>query len=432
MGSDKKAGIGPVAVCLEGMLNFWDRHSRWWSGLAGGYLLGLIANAVSDPALRGPTEVLVRLFSPARPVNAASWVAAAILISMTCGRVVLRSHIRRQSYEHRLARLYRDRVSSELYPFQRGHIAWGDSLTLQSGPDLRGGWPAASVRILYDLAYHTLPADLEGPYGEFLEGEFRQRFSDDRTRLMLTRNPISFSDQPTLRLYLQRTTWSQLRFYQDRVLATSTRRIEHITKVLAGPISFPNSLSLLMVVATSDGYILLTQTSDKVHYYPGYWACSIGEHLDEADLTGSDARYVLNWVDRALSEELGVPADAYLTENARIMAVIMEAQIVNFSLVGVVVLKYDRATLDALIDKHPRTDYEFQDWTFIPWDRLPHELQVPSRPYHPSTGLRMLYGGMFKFGPAALHRRLLALEEMRPIKRTNVPGGAGRARSRNA
>ena len=75
------------------------------------------------------------------------------------------------------------------------------------------------------------------------------------------------------------------------------------------------------------------------------------------------------------------------------------------------ILNHNRKKLDAIIDKHPRTDYEFQDWVFIPWSSLPLELMKPSRIYHPSTGLRMFYAGLFRYGAPGLNRKLITLRD---------------------
>jgi hypothetical protein len=398
---------------VQALLNFFERHSGW-SGFAGGLLIGLAVNAASDPNLLNLSELLDRLFNvKSRPLNWLTWVAVVAMLLLSVGRLLLRWYSRRQSYEIRLANLYRNQVHESLLPFQRGRLGWGLSLTLQSSPDLQEGWRVGMVHIQHDITQCVLPTNLDNLYESYRGTEFVARFPDDKTRLMLTQNPVSFSDLPTLRLKVQQTKWSQLRFYQDRILNKPVARSQHIDQALAGDISFPNSLSLLLVVATSDGYVLLTQTGHKVHYYPNHWACSIGEHLDIVDLKGARGpekpeNVVLNWVERALWEELGVSSEGFKFDNVRIMAVIMESQIVNFSLVGVAILNHDRSNLDALIDKHPRTDYEFQGWDFIPWSDIPQELIKPTRDYHPSTGIRMFYAGLFRFGAPGLARQLMS------------------------
>jgi isopentenyldiphosphate isomerase len=398
---------------LASVLKFCERYSGW-SGFAGGLFLGLVVNALSDPGIPDLNGLVNRLFNVvSRPLNWLSWVAIGVMLLLSLVRRLLRWYSRRQSYEIKLARLYRNQVHESLRPFQRGHVAWGLSLTLQSSPDLRDGWRVEMVHVRHDITQYALPGNLDKLYRQYIDEEFHVKFSDDKTRFMLTQNPVSFSDLPTLRLSIQQTKWSQLRFYQDRVLSNSATRAKHIEQALDGCIDFPNSLSLLLVIATSDGYILLTQTGHKVHYYPNHWACSIGEHLDMGDLKGAKGperpeNVVINWVERALWEELGVTREGFDTDNVRIMAVIMESQIVNFSLVGIVTLNHDRSNLDAIIDKHPRTDYEFQEWDFIPWNDIPQELIIPTKDYHPSTGLRMFYAGLFRFGAPGLARRLMS------------------------
>lgn len=392
---------------IDVTLEFCERHSGW-SGIAGAFLVGLFINTWSDPNVHNLSELLNRLFNVhARSLNILSWIATTVILLLSFGRLSLAWYSRKRSYEIRLAELYRDRVDSCLRPFQRGRIAWGLSLTLQSPPDLRKGWPVEEVHIEYDITQYVFPGHIDELYKQYVESDFHKKYQDDRTRLMLTENPIVFSDLPTLRLRVRWTKWSQLRFYQDHILGKRKEQVQHIQQVLAGPINFPNSLALLLVVATSDGYVLLIQTSPKVHYYPSTWACSIGEHLDVTDLQGPEERFALNWIERALWEELGVSPNGFKPYNARIMAVIMESQIVNCSLVGVVTLNHNRSNLNAIIDKQPRTDYEFQDWDLISWDDIPRELISPTRQYHPSTGLRMFYSGLHKFGVPGLNRRLM-------------------------
>lgn len=391
-----------VAVTLKACNQY-----RGWSGFAGGLLLGLAVNAFSDPNITNYSQVANRLFSISRPLNWLSWAAVGVMLFTTLGRIALDRYSRRRSYEMRLAHLYRGLADESIRPFQRGRIALGKTLTIQSSPDLHGGWPIERVRIQHDVTSYMFPSDMSPSYSEYLGNEFYKGFADDRTRLLLVENPVSFTDLPTLRLKVQHTKWSQIRFYQDRVINDPVKRQEHIEQVLQGHIRFPNSLALHLIVATCDGYVLLTKTSLKVHYYPDRWACSIGEHLDVADLTGPDEKFTLRWVERALSEELGVSSECFEPDNVRIMAVTMESQIINFAIVGIVVLNHDKANLNAIIDKHPRSDYEFQAWDFISWDDIPKELAGPTRDYHPSTETRMFYAGLYKFDAPQLNRRIM-------------------------
>ena len=393
---------------LDRSRDFFEHHSEW-TNIAVAFLIGMFVNVFSDPSVNGLQELLNRMFNVhIRLLNMLSWFAVIIILSLSLGRPLLERYFRGRSYAIRLAEIYRQKVDLSLQPFQRGRIAWGLGLTLQSCPDLHKGWSLENIRFQYDSTKHALPHVLSESYRYYLEKKFRIEYADDRTRLMLIEDSRVFSDAPTLVLRVQETKWSQVRFYQDSIIKDLDERTRYIYQVLkTGRIDFPNSLCLHLVIVTSDGYILLTKSSHKVTYYPNLWACSIGEQLDVCDLKGPEEKFALNWAERALWEELGVSTDGFKPENVRVMAVILEGDNVNFAIVTLAFLKYTRLELDAIIDKFPRTDYEFQEWDFISWNDIPKQLLKPTRKYHPTTGIRMFYAGLFKFGAPGLNRRLI-------------------------
>lgn len=393
---------------LDRTRDFFEHQSEW-TGIAVAFLIGMFVNVFSDPNVNGLQELLNRTFNVRiRSLNVLSWFAVIIILLLSLGRLLLERYSRKRSYAIRLAEIYRQKVDLSLQPFQRGRIAWGLGLTLQSCPNLHAGWSMKNIQIQYDSTNYVLPSGLDESYKHYLETEFCTKHIDDRTRLMLIKDPRAFSDAPTLVLQVQETKWSHVRFYQELIMQEQSERTRYINQVLkTGQIDFPNSLCLHLVIVTSDGYILLTKSSHKVDYYPNLWACSIGEQLDVYDLKGPEERFVLNWTERALWEELGVSTDGFKSENVRVMAVILEGDIVNFAIVTLAFLKYTRLELDAIIDKLPRTDYEFQEWEFISWNDIPKQLLKPTRKYHPTTEIRMFYAGLFKFGAPGLNRRLL-------------------------
>lgn len=396
---------------IEQMYKFCVKNSAW-SGIAGAFLTGLFVNVWSDPSIHDLPQLLNRIFNfSERPINILSWLAIFIMIFLTLGKFLLGKYLNRQSFGIRIAKLFEENVTgpAAAYQFHKGRITWGPTITLQSCPDLRNGWFIKNVEITHLTKFHTLPTDIEPSYVDYLKSEFYKKFNDDRTRLMLTKNPVAFTDNPTLRIEVMQTKWSQIQYFKTKILDKSHEIYKYIVDIIDGPITVPNSLALLLVVATSDGYVLLTRTSKKVVYSPNLWACSIGEHLDLEDFKGPGKYIALNWLNRALSEELCIEANDYTPENARIMALVLETELVNCSLIGVVELNINRAELDSRINKGIRPDYEASDWEYITWGGLAGELMKPSRSYHPSTGLRMLYAGIYKYGAANFSRQLLSL-----------------------
>jgi isopentenyldiphosphate isomerase len=155
-----------------------------------------------------------------------------------------------------------------------------------------------------------------------------------------------------------------------------------------------------MVVVTSDNRLLLTQRSPKVEYYPGTWSASVEEQLLREDFKNGEQATALNWGKRLLKEELGLEPDAYHNDNLRILSVFLESDILNISVCGYAELRINSVTFDTIIRGHPRTDYEFTDWTFIELDKtyLFSELFKPRRSYHPTSGYRFLQTLLKNFG----------------------------------
>jgi hypothetical protein len=267
------------------------------------------------------------------------------------------------------------------------------------------------VEIKHDTSRFVLQPQFHAPYERYFALHRAEgRFVDDRPLLMLTRNPDVFSDRPTLILFLQELLYSEFSFFKENVGVLAEQRQRYISEALNGNINFPNSLCLQLVVATSDDYLLLTQRSNKVDAFRALWSCSVEEQLNLVDLKGPEKDFAKNWSERMLFEELGVEPEGYDIQNIRIFAVFIESDVLNLNLAGLAVLKHDRKTLDAIIDKRPRTDYEFQAWDFLPWDQVAQELMLPSRPYHPSSGLRMFLAGIYKFGAPAFGRKIQSIK----------------------
>jgi len=400
--------IAKIDWLLDKYRIFLEKYFHF-RGIAGGFLLGLFVNAMSDSSINHINQVYDRFLDiHSRPFNYLTWFALIIILLFTVSKIFLKNYFGKKSFEINLANIYKDMADISLRPYQRGRITWGSNLTLQSCPDLHQGWLPTEVQIQDDTTHNVLNKELDKEYQSYLLNDFPKKFSYDATRLMLIENPISFSDMKTIKIQVRFTKWSQVQFCNS--LFKQNRDL-YIGQFLNGEFNLSNTFVLHLVVVTSDNYILITQTSAKVTYSPGKWACSIGEQLDPKDLIGSSEHFANNWVERSLLEELGVQSDGFNQKNVRFMAVYLEADAGNFGLSGIVKTNYDKHTLDSIIATHPRTDYEFQNWEFFTWDTLLNELLFPTKEYHPNTGIRMFYAALFHYGAPGLNRILFNLRK---------------------
>ena len=281
---------------------------------------------------------------------------------------------------------------------------WGDELSLQDCPDVREGWPMAQVQLKREqVNAFELPAKYGPAYQDYFARHFEEkRFRDDGEKFMLTRNPTAFSDGPSLVLTVQPTKYSHVQYYRDNVAALWVERSTLIDDFVKGTLraGFPHSFCMHMVVVTSDTKVLLTRRSPKVGYCPGTWSASVEEQLAASDFEADDAQIVLRWGRRLLHEELGLEPATYHTDNLRILSLFVEADILNTALCAIAELNIDSKSLDAIIRTHPRADYEFTEWIYLPLERkaILSELFLPSRNYHPSSGYRLLQTFFKNFG----------------------------------
>lgn len=397
---------------LDSLRRFAERNSNW-SSIGVAFLSGIIVNAWSDPNLKYFGEVLDRVLNVQRPINIFSWLAIFVIIFFSIGRYLLTWITSKRKYQIRLSRLFADKAEEPASLYLRGRITWGSSLTILSCPNLHAGWPIEEVVIEHLSNRFVLIKEDEPSYQKFMSTVFNKRPNpSDNTCLMLTRCPVSFTDEPILSVQVKETKWSYTQFFRKWVWDNPTKINDKIMQVLGGQvIDFPNSLALLMVISTSDDYVLLTKTVPSSDFFANHWACSIGEHLNLKDLDGNKKKYVLNWVNRAFRDEFGHVNVEFDPKNARIMAVILETRLMNFALIGVVTLNCNKKELENILCSSPKPDREFEDWEFIHWNKISNELIKPSRNYHPSTGLRMFYAGIHRFGVAEFTRQLLVAKE---------------------
>lgn len=286
-------------------------------------------------------------------------------------------------------------------------IGWGDDLSLLKFPKTsiqqREGWPISKVEIRLNNREYALPSQYTKAFKTFYKSRFKEkRFKDDSQKFMLAKNPIAFSDSPSLSIDIRPTRYSHIQFFRDEVATVPAKCNLLIDDLIKGSqfAGFPNAFCLHTVVVTSDSKILLTKRSPKVVYYPGTWSGSVEEQMSSEDVQQGAKSAARHWGCRLIREELGLGDDAFRKDDFRILSVFLESDILNVSLCAYVELLLDADKLDTHLRHAPRTDYEFTEWTFIDLDKktLLSELFHPTRYYMPTTGYRLLHTFLRHFG----------------------------------
>ena len=370
----------------------------WLIALLSGFLLGRVTNELSLPYTNW-LDVLNGLFSITdRPANFLTWLSLALLVAIPLSNRYLAKLHRRRQYEKIFASLVQRYKASSVASFNT--IGWNGAVSLQTCPELHRGWQASEVQLYHNTKHFSLPKEYEQAYQEYFNKYYQEkRFFDDGVKIMLTRNPTAFSDTSTLVLETQEALFSQIQFYCDNVAVLTSKRDELIRKVFDElSILFPHSLCMHVIVVTEDDKVLITKRSPKVIYFPGTWSCSIEEQLAPQDLQESPNRIVLKWFKRLLQEELGLGSETYNENNLRILSVFLESDILSISICAHVVLDISSNELNQILKSLPRTDYEFTEWTFLTHKELLKELFQPTRPYHPTSGYRMLMALIKRYG----------------------------------
>lgn len=304
--------------------------------------------------------------------------------------------IRRQVEYKELFSLLGKYRSPQISPYSG--VAVGNAMTIRHCPDITGGWLMSEVELCHDPKKFSLPHEYRRLYKDYFDEFYDEKgFKTDNPKIMLCRNPRSFTDTLPLTLHTCETLYSHYLFYKDRIAINSSRREPLIQELLVGEervAKFPNTLCLHLVIVTFDGKVLISKRAPDVEYYPNTWSCSIEENMALKDLKGEGgtAKAVLEWGKRALLEELGLTETAYSTDNLRILSVFLENDILNISLCGHVVLNIPSNQLSRIIRALPRMDYEFTAWDFLEYEDkdLMAEILSPALPYHPTSRYRML------------------------------------------
>ncbi len=359
--------------------------------ISSGFLLGRITNELSIP-YKNWSDILSGLFSTTdRPANAFTWLALPVLLSVSMGRYGFIKYYKSRQFEKRFVSLVQQHKDSSIAEFNA--IGWNSAISLQTSPELHRGWQASEVRLAHNTVRFSLPEEYKQQYQEYHGKYFEEKnFRDDKVKIMLTNNPVAFSDSPTLKLKTRETLYSEGQFYHDNIAIIPKKRNELIRNAINGlKILFPHSLCLHIVIVTSDDEVLITKRSKKVSDYPGKWSCSIEERMTPEDIAQNQDEAVLKWFERSLKEELGLGRESYNENNLRVLSVFLESDILNISVCAHATLNISTAEMKRMLEI-PRIDYEFDDWKFLTHKKLLDELFYPdsTRPYHPTSGYRML------------------------------------------
>lgn len=358
--------------------------------LAIGYLGGRMVNELSVPDA-SMLDALTGMFGPkVRPANWLSVIALLVVIGVLILRPILAHHYAKRQYDKLFAELLRKQRSPDIA--QYAALTLGSCLSLQLCPEIHRGWTASTVKLQHDTTEFSLPPNLKPVFQTYYQDNYdAKRFFDDQPKLMLVQNPKAFTDSPTLLLKTCETRWSHVQFYKDNIATSASARQAAIHQLMdSDSVTFAHSLSLHMIVETSDHKTLITQRTEKGDYYPRTWTCSLEEQASIEDIEPESAGAIGRWTRRALLEELGLGADTYNPNNIRVMSVFLESDILNISLCAHVRLDINERELEARLRGVPRQDYEFTHWRFLKRNELRQQMMEPSRQYHPTARYRML------------------------------------------
>jgi len=371
-----------------------------------GLLVGRLINELSNPEARSLGDLLSNMLAvKEKPLNLTSWFLLILIVGLPVAQHVFRRLVDSHRYQNLVqSALSRLRSSSlDKYP---NYLVVQEALTLQRCPHLDTGWTAAEVSIHHSAYYFLIPAEHATDYTSFRSG----LSGEDGIKIMLSKNPISFTDSPRLILETQLTRFSVVQFYRNLTQASPVLRDQLAETLLRDlTVTFPHSLCLELVV-TRDDRLLRTKRSPKVTYDPGKWSCSIAEQMASVDISeGATEGVVAHWLSRTLKEELGLYLSRdYDVANFRILSVFLESDIMNVSLCGIVRLDVDHralaAILNPIVNAPRRKDDEFTAFDFVDWKDAYRDLRsaTAAATYYTTSRYKMLMAALNRFGDAAV------------------------------
>lgn len=391
------------------LYRFLTRWNSWIWNFCLGWIVGRLVNEASVSS-RDFFDIFPATFSLSRnAVNIASWIAAFFTIFVPVVHRWLKKYYKRRQYDRVFASRVKRLRAPEIAPFDS--FAIGHSLSLQICPEIHRGWPLSDVRIVHDTTKFSIPDRYRQSYSEYKKRYYEEkRFFDDGVKIMMTHNPGSSTDSPTLVLRTQETCYSHVQFYKDYIAVNRPVADSLVRALIDGNVQFPHSLSLHLVVVTSDDKVLITKRSEKLAYYSGKWSCSLEEQLSPEDLRDGGEGALLKWGQRTLLEELGLGKGEYNNDNFRLLSIFLESDILNVSLCGHVVLDIESNDLDERLHGLPRADYEFPEWRYLEFEELLGEVFEPKRSYHPTSGYRMIMALIRQSGEPRVAEALRRLE----------------------
>ncbi len=423
-------GRQDTLVVAEGRVRKFLHEKRWPLNASLGYLAGLGMPAVPKVSRRGLSAAVTSTFFNSPLQTSLTSLALVAVFAYIVIAPILQTRAARRTLDRHLLAAYGKHVDPLF--LDQSHelegIGWGKGQTVLACPRPELGWPTREIRFQVSRSRYSfqsleqagLPAlkgrNLNEEYEHFRDQVFPTQFESDEEKYMLVRRPRSFTDDPGLRLDLQATCWSQVQFLWQQIATSDNKPTLYSAALDNDPIPYPTSFCLHLLVFSSEGALLLTQThSSKANDYPGAWACSIGEQLATEDLASLDQDCAQKWVTRALHEELSIEDGEYDPEQIRFLAVTFEGDIANLAFICAVHLRLAKEDVTARLRTSNRPDNEFNAIEFISLDSVPSELVSPSRVYHPSTGIRMVYAYLHERGQNDL-RRSLARELRLPVQ----------------
>lgn len=273
------------------------------------------------------------------------------------------------------------------------------AIELKTPTQVTAGWSPFNVAVfaISDSTTHfPIPAPLQQEYRHSVERfKEKERLYDDRTKVDLSRLPIETStDSPTLKLETARVLYSVSRFYQRKFETADGRTELDANGMLRdlfvfGKVRFPNSMSVQLIIETSDHCILFMHRSESVQYYRKHWSVSIEESLN-ADESLIDTTWWADSIRRTLREELGLTevAGDFRIEDFRILSIFFQIEVFNvdFCCYLPILLTTSDVLARGFLD---RQDDEFQGFEFIQLEKVAQELLRPTRLYHPTSRYRM-------------------------------------------
>ncbi len=415
------SGRRDALVVAEGRAYRALHDKRWPLNASLGYLAGLGVPAVPEVSRLGLSAAATSTFftSPLQTILTSLALVSVFVYVLIAP--ILQKRAARRTLDRSLFGAY-GKFVDPLFLDQNHElegIGWGKGQTVLACPRPQLGWHTREIRFrvnrsqysFQDLQQAGFPAlkgrNLAEEYEHFRDQVFPVQFGSDAEKWMLVRRPRSFTDDLGLRLDLQMTCWSQLQFFWQQIATPESKPALYSAALDSDPIPYPTSFCLHLLVFSSEGALLLTQThSSKTNDYPGAWACSIGEQLASEDLASLDQDCAQKWVIRALHQELSIEEGEYDPEQIRFLALTFEGDIANLAFICAVHLRLPQEDVTARLRTSNRPDNEFGAIEFISLDSVPNELVSPSRVYHPSTGIRMVYAYLHERGQNDLRRSL--------------------------